>query len=221
MRIILPATVVLALAACAPPVPDSGKGVGFDSYTDYTRQRAEREGALAGGAGPKPATVSAETPQSATPTTVPPTTTAAATPAATSQPTIRTNSTAISDEQDFGAVSERETIESDAERLRAQRQQYKVIAPTALPSRAGSTGPNIVEFALSTTNRVGQPIYRRSRIFAEQRYNRNCARYPSPDLAQEDFLRLGGPKADRKGLDPDGDGFACSWDPQPFRNARG
>ena len=24
---------------------------------------------------------------------------------------------------------------------------------------------------------------------------------------------------EERGLDPDGDGFACSWDPSPFRNA--
>ena len=28
----------------------------------------------------------------------------------------------------------------------------------------------------------------------------------------------GGPKVDPKGIDPDGDGFACYWDPKPFRS---
>jgi len=28
----------------------------------------------------------------------------------------------------------------------------------------------------------------------------------------------GGPKMDPKGIDPDGDGFACYWDPKPFRS---
>ena len=44
-----------------------------------------------------------------------------------------------------------------------------------------------------------------------------CARYGSPDLAQQAFLAAGGPDRDRRGLDPDGDGFACAWDPRPFR----
>ncbi len=48
---------------------------------------------------------------------------------------------------------------------------------------------------------------------------RNCAKYGSPDLAQMAFLSKGGPKRDRMGLDPDGDGYACSWDPAPFRQA--
>lgn len=46
-----------------------------------------------------------------------------------------------------------------------------------------------------------------------------CAKFSSPDLAQEAFLSAGGPDRDRKGLDPDGDGYACSWDPRPFRTA--
>ena len=33
------------------------------------------------------------------------------------------------------------------------------------------------------------------------------------------FLEAGGPKRDRKALDPDGDGYACGWDPAPYRRA--
>ena len=39
-------------------------------------------------------------------------------------------------------------------------------------------------------------------------------------IAQAEFLRRGGPDRDPKALDPDGDGFACSWDPRPFQAAR-
>ena len=41
----------------------------------------------------------------------------------------------------------------------------------------------------------------------------------SDAAAQEAFLKAGGPERDRYGLDPDGDGFACRWDPTPFRAA--
>ena len=41
-------------------------------------------------------------------------------------------SAAISDEQDFSAVSSRETIESDKERLARNRAQYQVVQPTAI-----------------------------------------------------------------------------------------
>ncbi len=49
---------------------------------------------------------------------------------------------------------------------------------------------------------------------------RACARYDSQDLAQAEFLASGGPRMDRRGVDPDGDGFACGWDPAPFRTTR-
>ena len=121
----------------------------------------------------------------------------------------------ISDEQDFAAVSARETIESDKERIARNRAQYTVIQPTAVPERT-DTGPNIVQFALSTTHNPGTQMYSRSSIrFTNP--DAACARYASPDLAQQAFLAAGGPDRDRKGLDPDGDGYACAWDPRPFR----
>jgi hypothetical protein len=131
------------------------------------------------------------------------------------------NNPGISDEQNFDAVSARETIESDAERLARLRAEYQVIEPEALPERAGGTGPNIVAFALSTSNAVGQPMYRRSGFNADSRFQRACARFATPDEAQRAFLSRGGPEEDRLGVDPDGDGFACFWDPSPFRAARG
>lgn len=125
---------------------------------------------------------------------------------------------AMSDEQDFDAVSSRETIDSDAERLARQRAQYQVVAPTALPQRSGDAGPNIVQFALTTTHAPGTQLYKRGGLFQRDPLV-TCAKYASPDLAQEVFLSKGGPEKDRDGLDPDGDGFACGWDPRPFRNA--
>ncbi|MEY4982768.1 MAG: hypothetical protein RIR62_1034 [Pseudomonadota bacterium] len=126
-----------------------------------------------------------------------------------------TPGTSISDEQDFDAVAARETIESDAARIERNRQQYTVIQPTALPERT-ETGPNIVQYALQTTHNPGTQVHSRSALrFTDPQAA--CARYASPDLAQQAFLEAGGPERDRRGLDPDGDGFACSWDPRPFR----
>ena len=45
-----------------------------------------------------------------------------------------------------------------------------------------------------------------------------CARYPTDAAAQEAFLKAGGPQRDSKKLDPDGDGFACGFDPTPFQS---
>jgi hypothetical protein len=126
------------------------------------------------------------------------------------------NNVGISDEQDFTAVSSRETIESDKERIARNRAQYTVIQPTDLPQRAGDTGPNIVEYALATTHNPGTQLYSRSSLRLSNPA-KVCARYGSSDKAQQAFLESGGPERDRRGLDPDGDGFACDWDPRPFR----
>jgi hypothetical protein len=129
---------------------------------------------------------------------------------------VNPNNSGISDEQDFSAVASRETIASDAERLARNRAQYEVFQPGALPQREGDTGPNIVEFALATSHAPGTAVYPRGGISLSNP-DKVCARYGSPDLAQQAFLEAGGPEKDRKGIDPDGDGYACSWDPRPFR----
>ncbi|KIC47585.1 hypothetical protein RA28_04240 [Ruegeria sp. ANG-S4] len=129
------------------------------------------------------------------------------------------SNTAISDEQDFSAVSNRRSIESDAARIEQNRQTYEVVAPTAVPERGQDGQPNIVQYALSTSNPVGTQVYSRAGLNLQAKAQRNCARYPSPDQAQIEFLSSGGPQRDRKGLDPDGDGYACGWDPSPFRSA--
>ena len=134
---------------------------------------------------------------------------------------VQIASTGISDEQDFDAVASRESIESDAARRAQQQAAYQVIQPTALPERDGSEGPNIVEYALNAPNQIGQEWYSRSLLVIDPqgKFQRNCAEYRSPDEAQRDFLVRGGPERDPRGLDPDGDGFACGWDPTPFRVA--
>jgi hypothetical protein len=45
------------------------------------------------------------------------------------------NNPGLSDEQDFGAVSDRQSIESDAERLERNRALYTLIEPIEVPTR--------------------------------------------------------------------------------------
>ncbi|MBV1866619.1 MAG: hypothetical protein KUG69_01750 [Marinosulfonomonas sp.] len=216
MRYLTIAISVLALVSCTQPVPDDTAGVGFDDYKGYAAGRAERDAELSGSLVPG-AAISDEQVTSNSDSgieTAPPVTTGA--PRKATNPDNPT----ISDEQDFSSVSGRESIESDRARITAQREAYKVIQPTALPTRSGgSGGPSIVEFALATDNLVGQSIYKRSSLSSGSRFDRNCAKYASSDLAQAAFLKSGGPKRDRSGMDPDGDGFACYWNPVPFRQA--
>lgn len=208
---------LFALAGCGgASVPDSNpnRGVGFQNYGEYQAQQAQRDAALSAPIGTR-TTEGAEIAQAtmgvlgqnqpATPTAV----------ASTSNPDI-------SDEQNFDAVASRETIESDRERLAERRETFQVAAAEAVPERPkGDAAPNIVSFALNTSNPVGQPAYSRSSRYNEDKYRRVCNEFASSDQAQAAFLASGGPEKDRRGLDPDGDGFACFWDPRPFRMARG
>ncbi|SMX49520.1 hypothetical protein [Maliponia aquimaris] len=222
----------LAVSACAPSVPDSaanvpdpGTGVGFGSYSDYA---ARREAQLNGQSGSIPVApdVAAAALDSAEARA------ASAAIAANSgvapvearpgnpPPPVVANARGISGENDFTAVSATRDIAADAAMIERNRAQYTLVAPEALPAREDG-GPNIVEYALRTTNPVGTALYKRSVLNTQSRHQRACAGYASPDLAQEDFLASGGPEKDRKGLDPDGDGFACGWNPAPFRAVRG
>lgn len=235
MRVKIALMTVAVLTACGTQVPDSGAGVGFNDYNSYMKGRE-----AAPPAAPAPSTFNPDSaaaaidratgvapPAAAAPVPAPlPAGTASAdrprgnAPAGiketTSEMTPATG--AVSDEQDFSAVTARETIESDKARIERNRAQYQVDQPTALPERSGDGGPNIVQFALSTSHPPGTQMYSRSSI-GFTNADRACAKFPSPDLAQEAFLAAGGPEKDRKGLDPDGDGYACAWDPMPFRTA--
>lgn len=140
-------------------------------------------------------------------------------PAAANRPLA--NNPELSDEQSFGAVTSRETIESDAQRRAQQAQNLVVVDPVPLPEQRANAGPNIVQYAISAPNQKGQPWWSRSILSGDNRFQRNCATYANPDAAQRDFLARGGPERDARGIDPDGDGFACGWDPAPFRQAAG
>ena len=123
----------------------------------------------------------------------------------------------ISDENDFSAVVERETITSDAERIAEFSSNYQIAQPVDLPDRLSSEAPNIVKYALETDHLPGTQIYTRFGSIFTARLQQRCSRYESSHQAQFAFLSHGGPDRDRLGLDPDGDGFACNWDPMPFR----
>jgi hypothetical protein len=226
--------ILAALIGCSPEIPDSGRGVGFSDYGAYELERAQREAALRGEARAEaamPDVGNADAGAAGGDADAAISTTeladagigdAAAAqpeggPAAPATSDLAANP-GISDEQDFEAVAARETIESDAERRERQAAAYEVVEPTALPQRPRNDGPNIVQFALDAPNDKGEPVYSRAGLFSESRFQRNCAKYNTPDAAQRDFLARGGPQRDRMGLDPDGDGFACGWDPTPFRN---
>lgn len=243
MRCLFAVLSVAVLAACAGPVPDSAKGVGFEDYDRYLSEKQQRDAALRNGTqsvvpparvsdAPPPRALTPEqqtasaavaavrgTPGRTTPGQAPrgesvPAGIQNTSPNAAPVPDL--NNPSISDEQDFQAVSSRQSIESDAARRQAQSAQYKVIAPTAVPNRPGSTVPTPIEFALRTNHPVGQKVYRRS-PFGAGKSASVCASYRSAELAQDAFLKAGGPSKDKLGVDPDGDGYACGWNPATYR----
>lgn len=221
---------VLAMAACTPTTTDGGPGVGFADYNSYIR------GAQPGPAGtlppppptgvfdPAAASAALDRADGVVPPTELPVVTDSTTrprggaPAGIKEESGEVSNLGISDEQDFAAVSGRETIESDAERIARNRSEYVIVQPKDLPQRSGDTGPNIVEFALATTHAPGVQMFKRSGLGLRDA-NAACGKYASPDKAQQEFLAKGGPERDRLGVDPDGDGFACAWDPRAFRTA--
>jgi hypothetical protein len=240
MRFLIPVLAMAGLAACSPSVPDSAAGVGFEDYDRYLAESRAREAQLARGPAPvrqavqPPARTAPSTlaqtapavPQSTAPRTAAEQTAADAVaairpqqPVVTAQAAPRvpaTSNEAISDEQDFNAVAARQSIESDAQRRARQSAQYQVVQPTAVPRRPAGSTPTPIQFALEVSHPVGQKVYNRS-PFGAGKQAENCAQFVSDELAQDAFLKAGGPRRDRLKLDFDGDGYACHWDPTKYR----
>jgi hypothetical protein len=213
---------LLVLAACQQSLPNSNEGVGLSDYPQYPLEHARREASIQGSSIPVDRAL------------VPPSIDNGITIsslAADGIYNVRNNpigrlvgpqvalasNAEISDEQSFDAVVGRETIESDADRRARQAAAYQQIQATALPGRSGNAGPNIVQYALQAPNDRGEQVFDRIGFSGEARFQRNCSGYRTPDDSQRDFISRGGPQRDRLGIDPDGDGFACGWDPQAFR----
>lgn len=259
-RLTRPATLcaaLLALTACAPPIPDSGapRGAGFDSPAEVnarreaalqratptpsqtilpppTRPTVQWEpvaptndqvvtGPLAPAPGPADSTEAADI--AAQTRAVLGQTESVGAPAplpsqATAVGDLDRDNPNISREQDFEVVSQQRGIEADAERLRIARQQYQLVTPVEL-QRPNDNGPNIIAYALNQAQpRGASGTFPRNPLATTRRAETRCLNYRTNDVAQEEFLAAGGPERDRLGLDPDGDGNACAWDPEVYVN---
>tara|TARA_R110002033_G_scaffold383_15_gene3890 strand:- start:3608 stop:4372 length:765 start_codon:yes stop_codon:yes gene_type:complete len=246
IRIIVGLAAATLVTACEPPLPESGaRGVGFDTPEQAAQRRDAQlsgqaplrpqasvlppaPGTAVASAAPseaedlasqtraalgRPATTSPTTPPTTPPAQLPQTTATASTDL-----NLDRDNPSISREQDFNAVTAQRDMAADAERLRAARQRYQLVTPTEL-QRPDSTGPNIFAYALGPSRPVGTSgAYRRGFRASERAAAVKCQNYRSDDIAQEDFLAAGGPDRDKLGLDPDGDGNACAWDPQVVRD---
>lgn len=108
--------------------------------------------------------------------------------------------------------------------------------PAAAPARPAPQGADRVATAATVTAAEGRPSPSQTLIryaLTQQHapgtaaFNRSggstaaaeaaCARYANAAAAQLAFIAAGGPQNDPLGLDPDGDGFVCGWNPEPYR----
>lgn len=243
------ATVAVALvSSCSTSAPYSnildttGRGVGFSDYTQYMRAQEElsrirrAEAAQAQRVAQPPtnapqyaqsqgaSTIGQEAVAAVRGNTIP---TAQPSPAAApmpaqfdaqqqiaSGPPLAPGSAGVSDQvftpQPFGTAQQNQLVERDF---------VPPVQVSATELGQADGAPNLFVYALSTTHNVGQTLYNRSHPLRWRRWESACAQFPSQDLAQEAFLAAGGPERDPNHLDPDGDGFACWWDPAPFRQA--
>lgn len=81
-----------------------------------------------------------------------------------------------------------------------------------------ATPSALTRFAQAERHNPGTTVYPRtnpSPAMAE----RACRSHATGAAAQTAFIAAGGPIIDPHGMDPDGDGFVCGWDPRPYRQA--
>ncbi|MDD7971724.1 hypothetical protein [Roseinatronobacter alkalisoli] len=239
---------LITLAACdtAPPysnvVDTTGRGVGFSDYAQYMRAQEElsrirrqqaAQGQVAGRAGPQFAPQQQSTQQAAaggaigaeavaavrgqpvqpTPVQQQPSGQFQTADAAPQQQAPASSSAGVSDQQftpqPFGTPQQNRVVTRDhVPQVRVSQDEIGT-----------GDGPNLFVYALSTRHNVGEQRYTRRHPLRWQRWEAACSQFATQDLAQDAFLMAGGPERDPNHLDPDGDGFACWWDPTPFRQA--
>lgn len=214
---------LVALSACA-----DGRGqvldprYRFDSATGYDQYRATREVALTGRA-PAPQTVPMTRPFEAP------------TPEMIQTPTlwerVRGTTTGVAQAATAPIRGNRAPKTGGAyvdpatgKRLPSARVPVKraapvaVVAPVTAPV-AVTTTPGVdllATYAMGQQHPMGMQVYARSggsAVVASQA----CAAYAEAGQAQLAFLAQGGPQLDPLGLDPDGDGYVCGWEPGPYR----
>jgi hypothetical protein len=219
------AVAILALAACGTgPAPnDVSEGVGFQDYQEYQARRTALMTPTPTPVAPQtalpPAEVVAEPfanqpaasqwvsvdPATATPTGSVDVARIAAGAIAEAEGTLPARSAAAATPE----------VPFDPTQLATAPTGDDFVAPP-LPEGMSVVGATVVAFALTTQHDVGERVYPRFPVRLGRPEVR-CRDFRTTDLAQDWFLTNDGPERDRAGLDPDGDGFACNWTPERYR----
>ncbi len=116
------------------------------------------------------------------------------------------NSITLSDYSQEQQKIDRERYAAQIAAIAAGREEVTSVSVPTI----GEVNP--AKYARSTTNALGVSVYSRSGKRG------NCNSYSTSYEAQRAFLEAGGPTTDSRGLDPDGDGFACQFNPTPYRS---
>ena len=95
------------------------------------------------------------------------------------------------------------------------RQKRTIVEPEDTEELSEKSDINLALYARQTFNSVGQKIYNRNPT--KKKKIDPCLRFISAEDAQRFFLKKNGPQKDFWNLDPDGDGFACKWNPEQYR----
>lgn len=84
------------------------------------------------------------------------------------------------------------------------------------PATYATSETVLTRYAVAVSNNPGVSRFKRvGRADADT--TEACSAFSGAEAAQVSFIARGGPNADPLGLDPDGDGFVCGWDPVPYR----
>lgn len=96
------------------------------------------------------------------------------------------------------------------------------VAAKAVPVKSGTpysgTPSVLARYAQAERHNPGTTVYPRTAGSASTA-ERACRSYANSATAQTAFIAAGGPIIDPHGMDPDGDGFVCGWDPRPYRQS--
>lgn len=116
----------------------------------------------------------------------------------------------------LSTIEQQNIDKAEAEKFLLEvRRNRTVLEPSVKDELNHDSDINIALYARQTENTVGQKIYNRFKF--KQKRSDPCLRFMSADDAQRFFLKNNGPKNDFWDLDPDGDGFACEWNPDQYR----
>ena len=115
----------------------------------------------------------------------------------------------------FSFEQQKKERDAAANSLIEIRQNRIIILKEEIEIDISKNNINIASYARRTENLIGEKIYRRPKRKKETL--RKCSHFSTSDDAQRFFLSKGGPQTDLFNLDSDGDGFACNWNPAPFR----